>query len=361
MTDRSRNLIVGLTILVATIVLLTGMSLLGKIPSFGGGKLYKVTLVADDANGVTQGSSVNLNGYQVGSVTSVQLTVNSNRLGARIVVELDPSIQIPANATARLSKPITGVGSPEVDLKGIDMSKTLPQDGSAILVALPGDAGLIPDSTIALANSALSRLDKGIEPTLQQITSSARQIDTAARDLHVLLDYAPPEAVDAANPNDPNRVRENVSTAIVRIDRMAKSLQELLADPTLQGQVRLAVQNISDASTQLKSTLQKVDAVVDSAQVGISAIGAAATQASSTFQVTQKEISRVSQSLVEVMAQLQKTTQQLSEGSGTTGRLINDPRLYDSLLDLTKSLKSSSDQLDFLLKKWKDEGVNLHL
>jgi len=58
---------------------------------------------------------------------------------------------------------------------------------------------------------------------------------------------------------------------------------------------------------------------------------------------------------------LQKTVHDISEGNGTTGRLIQDPRLYDSLLDLSKSLKSTVDNLNFLIDKWKDEGVDLKL
>ena len=93
----------------------------------------------------------------------------------------------------------------------------------------------------------------------------------------------------------------------------------------------------------------------------LNSIGAAATQASSTLVTTQMEIARLSQKLVETLSQLQKTVHDISEGNGTTGRLIQDPRLYDSLLDLSKSLKSTVDNLNFLIDKWKDEGVDLKL
>ena len=40
---------------------------------------------------------------------------------------------------------------------------------------------------------------------------------------------------------------------------------------------------------------------------------------------------------------------------------MNDPRLYDGLVDLTTSLKQTSDDLNTLIQKWKDEGLPLHL
>ena len=61
------------------------------------------------------------------------------------------------------------------------------------------------------------------------------------------------------------------------------------------------------------------------------------------------------------MSQIEKSTRELTEGSGTTGKLINDPRLYDGLFDLSKSLKKTADDLDFLIQKWKDEGLDLRL
>jgi phospholipid/cholesterol/gamma-HCH transport system substrate-binding protein len=344
LSERPRNLIVGLTMLVALAVLMYGIVLLGKVPSFGALRPYEVTLLAPSANGVTPGSHVELNGVYVGSVSSVDLVTDAaGKLVARVVLLVDRKIKLPATAVAVLSKPQT-VGNPYVSIDVTDVTgPELPQDGKGTLAAVAGEAGLIP---------------KKVFDDLGALTT---RLTVVADDLHVMLTYAPPEAVDAADPKDPNRVRENATTVIVRLNRTIKSLQDLLTDPQLQGNVRSAIQNIADASKQLKSTLQNIDGVVTRAGGTVDAIGTAATQATRTLDATQRDITRVSQKLVEMLDQVQKTTRQLTEGNGTTGRLINDPRLYDGLLDLSKSLKSTVDDLDFLINKWKDEGVNLRL
>jgi hypothetical protein len=89
--------------------------------------------------------------------------------------------------------------------------------------------------------------------------------------------------------------------------------------------------------------------------------GAAATQASETLGTAQKQVLLVSEKLITTLDQLQKTTRQISEGNGTTGKLINDPRLYDGLVDLSKSLRGTVDDLDLLVKRWNDEGLGIHL
>jgi ABC-type transporter Mla subunit MlaD len=359
LSERPRNLIVGLTMIVALGVLIYGSFLLGKLPKFGAGRPYDVTLLADDANGVTAGTAVSFKGVHAGQVKSVGLyTDAAGKLGAKVVLEIGSTFEIPADAVATLTQPAAGVGSPKVTIDATNMNgPKLPHDGTAVLAAKAGDNGLIPKDVFADLKTAFT----DVHDLKQDLSRLAGELNQVARDLHTLLAYAPPEAIDAANPADPNRARENVSTVVVRLNRMAKSLQDLLADPALQGQVRLAVQNIADASGQLKQTLQSIQSVAGNANTGIAAFNGAATQAAETMQVTQREISRVSQGLVEMLAQVQKATQQLAEGNGTTGKLINDPRLYDGLLDLSKSLKITVDDLDFLLKKWKDEGVNLKL
>jgi phospholipid/cholesterol/gamma-HCH transport system substrate-binding protein len=349
-SERPRNLLVGLTMLVAMAVFMYGIFLLGKLPSFGG-RPYEVTLFATNANGVTAGSAVNVNGVYVGSVKSVGLDKDpKGKVTAKVVLSIDAKTDIPTSAVAVLSRPQT-VGNPYVAIDYTEMTgPALPKDGSARLDAAAGEAGLIPQRVFTEVYD--------LKASLSTLTT---ELTTVARDLHVLLDYAPPEAVAAADPNDPKRLRENASTVVIRLNRTMDSLQKLLTDPELQGNVRQAIQNIADASAQLKTTLQRVNNAAVGAEGTLNAFTAAATQASSTLDTTQVQIARVSQKLVETLNTMQETLQKITEGKGTTGRLVNDPRLYEGLLDLSRSLKDASDNLNVLIDKWKQEGLPLHL
>lgn len=350
-SERPRNLMVGLTILVAIAVFMYGIFLLNKLPRFGASRPYSITLLCANANGVTAGSAVNVNGVYAGAVKGVDLTVDpKGKAAARVVLDLDRNVKIPQAAVAILSKPQT-VGNPYVAINISDMSgPTVPQDGTGTLEAVAGESGLIPERVFTEVYD--------LKASLSTLTT---ELTVVARDLHMMLDYAPPEAVANANPNDPNRVRENASTVIVRLNRTMEGLQKLLTDPELHDNVRTAIKNIADASAQLKTTLQRINNAAVDAGGTLNAITSAATQASSTLDTTQQQVARISQKLVETLNTVQQTMQKITDGQGTTGRLVNDPRLYNSLLDLSKSLKDTADNLNVLVEKWKEEGLPLHL
>jgi ABC-type transporter Mla subunit MlaD len=351
-SERTRNLAVGLTMLFALIVLMYGILLLGQGPTWFGKQPYAVTVEAGDANGLTPGSKVNLQGIAVGEVKSVELRTNPDgSLGAHIVLLIDNAINIPSNANVAIGKGYVGSSSYVTVYGGGGggPKAMLPHDGSGVLHATNSDNGLIPKEVFDDVHE--------LKIDLSSLTVELTQV---AKDMHTLLKPSSPEAVDHANPNDPNRPPENISTMVTRLSQTIKSLQQVISDPTVQSQVRQILKNLADSTDHLQGTLVKIDNAIDSADKSMNQFGGAATQASSTLSTTQQQILIISEKLVQTLDQLQKTTRQISEGNGTTGKLINDPRLYDGLVDLSKSLHSTVDDLDLLVKKWNDEGLGVH-
>jgi phospholipid/cholesterol/gamma-HCH transport system substrate-binding protein len=345
LSEKSRNTLVGVTMLAALGLLMYGILLLGKANSWGGSKPYTLTLLAPNANGVAPGAKVDLNGVHVGNVKKVWLEKDpAGKLQVRIVVQIEGDNDIPANAQASLGK--AQIGASFVTITSTDAAAApLPKDGSASLPAVAGDSGFIP------------------KDVRDNLTAVSGQLEKVAADLHLLLAYNTPEAIDAAK-NDPNikdKPVDNVSTLVIRLNRTMKSLESLLSDPALHTQIRTIAQNLSDSSGQLKNTLASIDTTVKNADKTVSRFGDAATQASGTLAASEKQILKISEKLVATLDQIEKTTRQLAEGKGTAGKLMNDPRLYEGLVDLSKSMKTTVDDLDFLLKKWKDEGLNFNL
>ena len=358
LSERTRNTIVGLTMLVTLGTVMYGIFLLGRFPWVSGLASYSVTLLADYANGVAPGNKVDLNGVEVGQVQSVALLQNptTGAISVQVKLIINSTQKIPDNA-----QPILGretIGTAYVSLNASRPStKFLATDGTATLRATTADSGIIPREVFADFNTLKAEL-----------TGLSNDVRKVAVDLHALLAYATPEDVAKANPEDPNRPRENIATMVVRLNRTIGSIDSLLNDPKLQANVREIIQNIADSSRQLNDTLKTVNNTAANADKTIAEIGASArkfgdtaTQASSSISATEKQITVVSTHLVDTLAALEKATNAMAKGEGTTGKLINDPRLYDSLVDLSKSLKSTTDDLDILVRKWKDEGVNLKL
>ena len=350
-SEKTRNTIVGLTVIVALVCLMYGVLLLGKGSSFSVGGTYNVTVVAQDAGGLGAGTKVFLNGVVVGQVQSVTLMTDAaKQLQAKIVLQIDGGFDIPAGAWASVTR--SQLGSTSISLfSAAATGPMLPRNGKAVLVASQGDTGLIP---------------KDVRDNLSSLST---QLGTVAQDLHVLLAYTTPEEVEASStqpttgPGAATQKRpvDNVSTLVIRLNRTIKSMETLLTDAQLQGDVRLLIQNLREASVKLNGTMTSIDSTIKDADRAFSSFGEIATKASKTIDATQVQVLRVSEKLVDVLGQFEKTIKQVSEGNGTVGKLMNDPRLFEGLLDLSKTMKTTVNDLDFLLKKWKDEGVNFHI
>ena len=220
-----------------------GIVLLGKFPSFGAIRPYAVTLTATSANGMTTGAAVQLNGVYAGQVTNVSLTNDGGKLVAVIGLHIDHDILTPEVHEGDAQQ-ATGSGQSVCGVDGHRRQRAdvaAGWDGQAEAVA--ADASLIPPQIFYDVHNASKELSK----VAADLAHAAWSILPAGGD-----------HAQQRDPNDPNRPRENVSTVVVRLNRLVENLQKLLSDPELQGNVRDAIRNIAEASAQLKTTLQKV-------------------------------------------------------------------------------------------------------
>lgn len=355
LSERARNTAVGLTMLAGLALLMYGILLLGRWPMFAKGLPYTITLEAPNANGAQAGTKVDLNGVNIGQVTDVQLITDqkTGQMQIEVYVRVNAGHTIPNNAKAVLGK--QAIGTSYVSLFATDgKAPTLATDGTGRLKAEMADTGLIPREVIDSF--------QGLKDDIGQL---ARELTKVAEDLHVLLKYNSPEDIAKANPDDPKRPVENISTLVVRLNRTVASVEELMTDKEVKGQFRTIVANLAEASAQLKTTLKTIESTVGNANTTLAdtgkKIGDAATQAQSSLATTERQIIKISERLVAVLESIEKTTNTIAKGQGTAGKLVNDPRLYDGLVDLTKSLQSTLDDLNILIRKWREEGVKMQL
>ena len=374
LSDRTRNTLVGLTILLGIGVSVVGVAMLGRMPAFLRPRPYLVTLEATNASGLPTGAKVDFNGVIIGSVRSVELVTLAKPLAfpatfpgttapapaspaliAQIELTIDADYNIPASATVLLKAQTFGIGSPSVSILATQASPPfLAKDGSARIAAVAGDNALIPREVFL----GLSSLQDSLNHLSEQFTGVGIK-------LNVLLESDP--KVLASYPLDDPR-RHNVATMIQKLNNTLDALNKVVSDPEFKGKIQEILRNVADASAQLKDTLKSLDHAVANAdqtftKVGTAAdnISGAATQASVTLDATRAQILRISDRLVETLAAVEKSTTAITSGKGTTGKLVNDPRLYDSLVDLSASLKTTVEDLSKLVRQWKQEGVPLKL
>jgi phospholipid/cholesterol/gamma-HCH transport system substrate-binding protein len=345
-TERVRNILVGLTLLATIVVAVIGSLILGKVNSVTSPP-YEVKVTTGSSGGLTSGSKVDFNGVQVGAISKVELTADMR--GVNIVLAIQSDVKIPTGSYVVIGKQTLGSSYLSVVLPPTPTEGFLPTNGTAVLPSKPVDSGFIPQSVL-----------DDVRDLKVTMTKLSEKIAVVADDLHVLLQPVTPEQADQALAQGKSPVA-NISTLVQRLDRSVAGLEKILSDPVVQQQTRDLIGNLSAASADLRSLLVSARGSLAKVDTTVEQFGSAATQASGTLSTTQKQILVVSEQLVSVLENLNKTMNAVVAGKGTTGKLINDPRLYESLVDVSTSLQSTMKELTFLLRKWKEEGVNLKL
>ena len=63
----------------------------------------------------------------------------------------------------------------------------------------------------------------------------------------------------------------------------------------------------------------------------------------------------------DILAKLQSVADKVDKGNGAAGQFVNDPRLYESLVDTSRELNETVKTFKRLADQWEHEGVSLKL
>jgi ABC-type transporter Mla subunit MlaD len=357
-SERVRNIAVGLTMLTALIVLCLGIFMIGTFSTLAKGSPYTVTVLANNANGLAADTKVELNGVYIGTIRSVNLDGDGRTV--RIVLAIDHGVHIPGNVAVEIGRPT--IGAPYITLHTPETppATTMPDianDGSAVIRNTKSENGPIPQDVF----DSVQRLSR----SLQELSG---KLALVSDDMHELLRHRSTAEIDAANKNDPNHPLANISTLVQRLDNVTHNVDNLIGDPKTQEEMKTLIANLAKASEDIKkimhdaqntaltvnTTLQKIGDASDK-------FGTAATQASDLVQGANRQLIPITEKLVDVLSTLQKTLTSISEGKGTAGRFVQDPKLYEGLVDVTNELKGTIDDLHALVREIRENGVALHL
>jgi ABC-type transporter Mla subunit MlaD len=346
--EKLRNSAVGLTIIVAVVLLTWGAFLLGRLPYIGPNAPYRVTIRAGSAMGLTPGDLVSLNGVVVGSVSSVSLTANMQQ--AKIETEIYRSTKLPVNTVALIGTKTIGTPFVSLYVPKQQVVGYLPTNGTAHLNAKVASSSLIPHSVV-----------EGFATLKADFTRLSGKLDRVADDLHSLLKPVALTSAQAHGEGAEAGDMNNISALVQRLNVTVYSINRLVSSRRLDMQVRTIAANVAKASKQLVSVLQQVQQLTNRAGGFITRADRTATDVDSTVLSAHHEIIALSVKLTRVLGNVNVILSSIAHGHGTAGRLIKDPRLYNSLLTVTHRLKHTVDSLDALLKQIKAEGFDVHV
>lgn len=346
MTERSRNIMVGLTTLGGLGALAVLLLLFGYVPAMlAPGYIVSARLV--NSQGVNPASRVWLYGIDVGKVQTVSLAPFPER-GVVMTLLIREDIKLPAGTRVLINTPLLG-GTPSVSL---DTSKAdigqdveyLATDGSGMLLSDMEAGGLearVGKEIRAALNSATGDL-------MGKIDALSTEWTQVGQNINQLVTPRSLEDVDAG------KAEGNLSSAVARIDDRVKELSTSLdalnkwaSDETMREDVRVVVANARKLTEKMDTSLDKIDKATVTADKSIEKLA-------TRFVASADDLSAT-------ILSMQKTIEELRDGKGTTGKLINDPALYNNLNDSVQRIGKAADEFKVLIEKFRKEGLPLKL
>lgn len=152
----------------------------------------------------------------------------------------------------------------------------------------------------------------------------------------------------------PEESQKMLSDLITDIRTFIGNANDIIGDPNNKKNVKTTMANLTDATGNLTVALKEATQTMQDARKTLEDFRTLASTGTETLKSADAKAEKLVVSLLNTSSELSKTISQMrlamekvNNGEGTAGRLVNDGRLYESLLENT-------NQLNVLLKDFKD-------
>ncbi len=168
---------------------------------------------------------------------------------------------------------------------------------------------------------------------------------------------------------------EHLDQTVVTIRKQAEnagkvleSVQQIVSDPHIHQDIREAVQSVHSAAEAADRIGAKFEKISDKMETLTDNANGAVTEARGVVKQTGGDVDHLLQKASDdvqklgvTLDQFQSAATKINDGKGTAGMLINDPKLYESLVDVSKTLNATVKDLQRVIEQWEQEGVPLRL
>lgn len=276
----SKELTVGVSLVVAAVIMILGVRYFQDLPLFGG--TYSLNTSFEDAGGLQPGSAVRINGVRVGGVDEVELDYETNHV--RVNFHVDGELSVPEGSYAtvggvaalgstHMTVHLGPAGSPIVDEGGFIPGRTGGSLFETVTARAPELTSSV-ESVLANANSTFEDAEVLLENANTDVRQTLHSFQQAATSLEVLI----------------RAQQAEVTETVSNLRNFSGDISTFSAEN--RDSLQLAVQNLNRSLEQLETSLRVLE-------------GSAAT-------------------LDEILVKM-------NSGEGTFARLVNDPGLYARL------------------------------
>lgn len=307
--ERKRNIIVGVFVIGAIIALFWLVfywfrDLPGAITKLGS---FQVFVQFPTAKGVQKDTDVYFCGYPIGNVTDVMApeirrNLNTGQEYHQTVVVLSLGkkyVNIPSNVEIKLMS--RGLGSSYIELAGDPNLPPVAQDPNR-----PETKFLVQDMLLQGSSGMTS-------------------------------EFFPEESQ--------KKFEELVETITV----LTKNLNEVVGDPNTKEDFKSILANISNASRQATKMFEEVQKLSAAGTTLLKNADAKVDKFVTAMVTTSEELSKT-------LAGMRAILEKVNSGKGTAGKLVNDPELYENLVESTEEMRELLKELKSFMTEANKKG-----
>ncbi|HSG40204.1 MAG TPA: MlaD family protein [Thermoanaerobaculia bacterium] len=383
MSPRTREIRVGLVILVALGVLAVGIFLIGdKNNLFSRKNLYYVDF--NSVSGLKPGSPVQLDGVDVGTIQRVVLPESPWRKDIRVWLEIDqhysgrirspenPQAIVPGEVPTRARIKTLGLlgdkfieltsGSPSYPV--IRPFEEAAKAGGHIPAAQPTNVDAliasgedVMDNVVQIShslNSILNRMERG-EGILGQLTKDTPQSRRLQESLVGTSESMERIALTIENGQGPLPRLLNDPAMAAQLSRSLDRFETILAKAETGEGLLPGLLNDPATRVQFNDTLASLQGVARDLQEFTADLET--SDALLPRLVKDEEYGRqVAEQLRQFVTRLNEVSYKVSEGQGSAAKLINDPQIYDAVNDVIIGVNESR-MLRWLIRNRQKKGI----
>ncbi|MCX5646612.1 MAG: MlaD family protein [Phycisphaerae bacterium] len=162
----------------------------------------------------------------------------------------------------------------------------------------------------------------------------------------------------------PEESQQKLDQLVEGIGTFISNANHIIGDPNNQRNFKVTLANLSKTSDAFPAAVDQAIALMKDAQKTLEEFRQLATTGNETLKNADGKMEQLVASMVATsdeigksVAQLRLTVEKINSGQGSAGRLINDGRLYEGLLEDTTQLNLVLKDLKELLNKVNEKGL----
>lgn len=289
------------------------------------GEKIKIRFLMERADGVSDGSAVSFRGVNVGRVVRVWRDEKRvDQIWAEGEVDARPPLPAVTAASIRQTSPLG--------------------TGANLVLEITAGSGLMKSGDVIKADYVGLDL---LPPELKAIGPELTALIKQFRDENVIAN-----------------INARVTQAGQMIDAAQQTLgglNQVVGDDKFRADLQASMAAIRSASENAKAVTAKADAIAANLDTAVTTVKDTAKSAQTQIDELARGVqSRLDQAST-TLEQINAISAKINDGTGTAGKLINDPKLYAGLVNSTDELNAVIKDVRRLVQQWEQEGVTAKL